>query len=685
VTKKLLVVSVAALVSGALLGCFDAIAPRSPHARGVSLRLAPVFVSAGGAGTQDGIPGDVDLIRIVLHHPPAADTTLNIPITPGQDSIIVPITITLNGTGTMDTVGVDFQAIRSSDGAVLYSGQQSYQLSPGVSSAGTPLVAAYVGPGQNIKSIAIAPKSVTIKPGDSLTFVSTALDSSGATIVGMPVLFDSRNTGVVTVTAGGVAKGMALGSTYVVLTSGARASVKDSALVTVSTVAPAAIALSATTANFVDTLLTSDPAAQTLNVTNAGGGVLSGLSVGTIAYGAGATGWLVASLAATTAPTTLTLQAAKGSLAAGTYTATVPVQSSSATNSPQNVTVTFTIAPAPTIGLSAGSVTFSDTLLTSDPAAQTVNVTSAGGTLTGLSVGTINYGTGGTGWLKTASLSATTTPTTLTLGVAKGSLAAGTYTATVPVASSLAGNSPQNVTVTFTIAPLPLVTLAAAPGYRVLRPGDTVTVVASGKNGSGNPAPALGLTYTSRSPGVATVNVTSGLVTAVASGTAVIVAQAPTATGTAADSMLVAVPASGSAVVAAIGDGRAFDVAGAGNTVNVLVLVDLRAVPGDTLGSYNAELDWNTAALTYVSWAAVTGGFATPTVNATNVSGGQLRFGSADPSGSGGAFALIQVTFAAAAAGSTPLTLTLTDLSTAKTFVQLLPAAVIVSGNATVH
>jgi len=577
VTKKLVVISVAAVVSGALLGCFDAIAPRSPHARGISLRLAPVFVSAGGAGTQDGIPGDVDLIRIVLHHPPAADTTLNFPIAPGQDSITITIRIALNGTGTRDTVGVTFQAIRSSDGAVLYSGSQNFEVSLGAQTSGKPFVATYVGPGRNILSIALAPKSAVLKLGDSLTFGSTALDSSGATIVGMPVLFDSRNTSVVTVGATGVAKGVALGSTYVVLTSGARAAVKDSALVTVSAVAPPLIALSATAASFMDTLLAPDRVPQVINVTNGGGGVLSGLSVGTIAYGAGATGWLVATLGGTTAPTTLTLAAAKGSLGVGTYTATVPVQ------------------------------------------------------------------------------------------------------------SALAGRSPENVTVTFQISRAPLVTLTGTPGYRVMRPGDTVTFVATGKDGAGNPVTPFGLSYTSRNPGAATVNASTGLITAVSSGTAVIVAQAPAVSGTAADSTLIAIPASGSPVVAAIGDGRAFDAAKVGDTLKVRVLVDLRGVPGDTLGSYNAQLNWSTAALTYVSSATVTGGFAAPTLNETQTSSGQLRFGSADPNGSGGAFALIQVTFTAAAAGSSPLTLALTDLSTAKTFIQLLPAAVIVSGSATVH
>ncbi len=102
------------------------------------------------------------------------------------------------------------------------------------------------------------------------------------------------------------------------------------------------IALSPTSVNFSSTQgVNPDP--QKVNVSNAGIGKVSGLAVGTITYGSGQpTGWLAASLSATSAPTTLTVTATSGSLATGTYTATVPVTSSVANNSPQTVSVTFT-------------------------------------------------------------------------------------------------------------------------------------------------------------------------------------------------------------------------------------------------------------------------------------------------------------------------------------------------------
>jgi alpha-tubulin suppressor-like RCC1 family protein/uncharacterized protein YjdB len=109
------------------------------------------------------------------------------------------------------------------------------------------------------------------------------------------------------------------------------------------------IDLSPPAASLVATEGGADPAAETVNVTNSGGGVLSGLALGTITYGTGEpAGWLAASLSGPTAPATITLQATTGSLSAGTYTAMVPVTSGVARNSPQVIDVTFTVQARPT-------------------------------------------------------------------------------------------------------------------------------------------------------------------------------------------------------------------------------------------------------------------------------------------------------------------------------------------------
>lgn len=108
----------------------------------------------------------------------------------------------------------------------------------------------------------------------------------------------------------------------------------------------ATIGVSPATVSFSGTQGEANPAAQTVAVTNTGGGTLSGLSA-TTTYTAGQpTGWLNASLSSTTAPATLTLTPTTGTLAPGTYTATVNLASAGATNSPRAVSVTFTVEGA---------------------------------------------------------------------------------------------------------------------------------------------------------------------------------------------------------------------------------------------------------------------------------------------------------------------------------------------------
>jgi fibronectin type III domain protein len=233
------------------------------------------------------------------------------------------------------------------------------------------------------------------------------------------------------------------------------------------------IGLSETNKSFSATAGSGDPAAQTVAISNAGDGTLSGLAA-SVAYGAGQpTGWLNATLSAATAPSTLTLTPTTGSLTEGTYAASVAVTSAAASNSPQSVSVTFTVAAgggSPSISLSSTDPKiFGAPQGGANPAAQTVSVTNGGGgTLSGLAL-SIAYGDGQpTGWLN-ASLSQTTAPSTLTVTATTGSLTAGTYTASVAVTSAAASNSPQFLFLTFTVTSPP----PEAPS------GLTATVVSS--------------------------------------------------------------------------------------------------------------------------------------------------------------------------------------------------------------
>ena len=213
--------------------------------------------------------------------------------------------------------------------------------------------------------------------------------------------------------------------------------------------APPSIALSKNTSALAG--IPGETRNDAVNITNGGDLPLTGLSR-TITYTTGQPqGWLQANLVATTAPTTLNLIATIGTLAAGSYSATVQVASSVAGVAPANIAVTLTVSPGPAIALSRTPVNASAAPGT-NAAPDSIFITNGGGgTLSGLTLGTTTYGPGQTtGWL-TAALSSTTANSTLRLTFASATLAPGTYTATVPVTSAVASNSPQNLTVNLTV------------------------------------------------------------------------------------------------------------------------------------------------------------------------------------------------------------------------------------------
>jgi hypothetical protein len=301
--------------------------------------------------------------------------------------------------------------------------------------------------------------------------VFTVLDAAGQPIAGVNVHFSVQSgdivapTDQVTAADGTVTVPVKLGSIggpAVLAASVVGAAVPPALLhVTVSPQpASPSIALSASSAPFSGTQGGPDPQPQMINVSNAGGGVLSGLSA-TVNYQSGQpNGWLSASLSKTTAPATLTLVPTLGSLSAGTHEATVSISSTAGgiANSPQTVSVSLTLrtgASAPTIALSSASISFVASAGGSSPVPQNVSITNSGtGTLSGLSASLTYQGGQASGWLA-AALSSTASPTTLTLTPTTSALSAGTYNATVSLTSSAAGvtNSPKGLPVTLTVNP----------------------------------------------------------------------------------------------------------------------------------------------------------------------------------------------------------------------------------------
>ncbi len=227
------------------------------------------------------------------------------------------------------------------------------------------------------------------------------------------------------------------------------------------------------------------------------------------------------------------------------------------------------------------------------------------------------------------------------------------------------------------------------PGYANLGVGDTLRFNAQVVDAFGNPVPGTTVIWTSRTTSVATVS-TTGLVSGVTAGTAVIVASGSGFS----DSALVTVVAPTHAVAhttSTVGasSGRGFSVARVGDTVVVDVTVDLRFTPDEKLGSYDAILRWNPSALSFIDLQ--NGTYVAPTVNRDSVAAGRLDLAAADPQQSanpGGTVVVARVRFRAAASGSSTMALTIEEMSGAPpTFTNLLSSnrVTVTSGHVTVR
>lgn len=121
----------------------------------------------------------------------------------------------------------------------------------------------------------------------------------------------------------------------------------------------ATISLSPTSLAFSATAGGSDPAAQTVTISNSGTGTLE-WSVTTTAA------WLSLSPVSGTAPSSFTAAVNIAGLAAGTYSATITVTGVGATNTPQSIPVALTVS-APTLSSSTPTTTLTAVTLTWNP------------------------------------------------------------------------------------------------------------------------------------------------------------------------------------------------------------------------------------------------------------------------------------------------------------------------------
>ncbi|MFH1763303.1 MAG: hypothetical protein ABIF09_03830, partial [Gemmatimonadota bacterium] len=279
------------------------------------------------------------------------------------------------------------------------------------------------------------------------------------------------DTVTLTATSGGLGAGTYTGTVPVNSAYGGNVSVE----VTL-TVAPALedpeVLVSSSTVSFFAEEGGGNPDTQWISVSNGGGGgfsALTPLTLGSVAYSGGATGWLTRSIVGEA----LSLTVATGTIPAGSYQGGFTVTPTAGTA--QTVTAVFTVAATggPTaMELGASSVNFSAVFGGNDPPQREVAVINKGAGDLGnidVDVSAITYGPGATGWLADTEHS----NSDVTLIPRTGTLAPGSYTASVPVTSTNGGD--KTLAVTFTVE-APRLSLEAR------------SVSFSASEGGGNPA-----------------------------------------------------------------------------------------------------------------------------------------------------------------------------------------------------
>jgi hypothetical protein len=300
------------------------------------LAIAPTFSAAAAraytALTANG--GDLTTIHVVLTDlggRVALDTVVAFP--PGKDTIAVVLPINIQGREEQFDAQVD---LRDASNVVQFAITQritarNASLPPAPQA---PLVFQYVGPGATAKTIAVSPGDGTLLPKATMSLIATASDAGGVSVPNLAIVWSSSDTTVVRVAQTGAASAVAtaVGPRGVAtITAKTLSGIAGTAKMTVIPQAAAltVFAGAGQTSAALDTLATP----FTVELRGTDGGVMAGVLV---TFSAVTEGGAVATANASTDalghastrmvlgrdPATYTYQAASGTLAPVTVTAT---------------------------------------------------------------------------------------------------------------------------------------------------------------------------------------------------------------------------------------------------------------------------------------------------------------------------------------------------------------------------
>ncbi len=199
---------------------------------------------------------------------------------------------------------------------------------------------------------------------------------------------------------------------------------------------------------------TSGPEAQALTLSSSTGANVS-FTASAQSTSASCGNWIVLNQSSGATPSTLSVEINTSGLTAGTCTGQITIAASNASNTSVVIPVSLLVSTLPLIQAPATGPTFTYQINGTPPAPQSVQITSS---TTGLNIATgLSPNNNGPSFLEVTPTSGTT-PQSLSLSVnptVLATLGPGTYTETVTLTGSGAGNSPQSFIVTLTVSSNP--------------------------------------------------------------------------------------------------------------------------------------------------------------------------------------------------------------------------------------
>jgi Bacterial Ig-like domain (group 2) len=344
-----------------------------------------------------------------------------------------------------------------------------------------------IGPGR-VVAVRVAPDTLRVILGRTDTARAFPLDGADAFIPRKSVTWAIADANIATINDSGVVTGVALGTTQISATSSGAV---GTGTVVVDPVP--SMTFLPDSGRLAGIAGSPSPATSNDTVSNAGGGVVSGLTLDSITYPTGPTGWLQATLGAAEAPAPVDLSADPSALGLGRYVALVWFTSPTATPTTGAMPVVLVLTPdVPTTVAPVGG-NGQTTIVNSQVAtAPSVRVSDQfNNPVAGVSVAfTIASGGGSVvGGNATTGVNGVAAVTSWTLGTVAG-------TNTLEAASAGLAGSPVTFTATGTPAPASQLVVNAGDNQAAIA-GTAVSLAPSARTNDpfGNAVSGIGVTF----------------------------------------------------------------------------------------------------------------------------------------------------------------------------------------------